>query len=140
MEYEIFLNKVRKNLEKTDNYFECEMNEIIDVIRNTLTNEKIINISDLDVIFYKVKCYINRMIKKEELFYKIWQNTTNRSISLARLIEMCYIYIVSKILTIKPFYFDLHTLHLTSSSVCSESSSLKPLVQGFVFFRKYIKL
>ena len=96
MEYEIFLNKVRKNLEKTDNYFECEMNEIIDVIRNTLTNEKIINISD--------------------------------------------IYIVSKILTIKPFYFDLHTLHLTSSSVCSESSSLKPLVQGFVFLRKYIKL
>ena len=50
MEYEIFLNKVRKNLEKTDNYFECEMNEIIDVIRNTLTNEKIINISDLDVL------------------------------------------------------------------------------------------
>lgn len=66
MEYEIFLNKVRKNLEKTDNYFECEMNEIIDVIRNTLTNEKIINISDLDVLFYKVKRYINRMIKKEE--------------------------------------------------------------------------
>ena len=66
MEYEIFLNKVRKNLEKTDNYFECEMNEIIDVIRNTLTNEKIINISDLDFLFYKVKCYINRMIKKEE--------------------------------------------------------------------------
>lgn len=66
MEYEIFLNKVRKNLEKTDNYFECEMNEIIDVIRNTLTNEKIINISDLDVLFYKVKSYINRMIKKEE--------------------------------------------------------------------------
>lgn len=66
MEYEIFLNKVRKNLEKTDNYFECEMNEIIDVIRNTLTNEKIINISDLDVLFYKVKCCINRMIKKEE--------------------------------------------------------------------------
>lgn len=66
MEYEIFLNKVRKNLEKTDNYFECEMNEIIDVIRNTLTNEKIINISDLDVLFYKVKYYINRMIKKEE--------------------------------------------------------------------------
>lgn len=66
MEYEIFLNKVRKNLEKTDNYFECEMNEIIDVIRNTLTNEKIINISDLYVLFYKVKCYINRMIKKEE--------------------------------------------------------------------------
>lgn len=66
MEYEIFLNKVRKNLEKTDNYFECEMNEIIDVIRNTLTNEKIINISDLDVLFYIVKCYINRMIKKEE--------------------------------------------------------------------------
>ena len=66
MEYEIFLNKVRKNLEKTDNYFECEMNEIIDVIRNTLTNEKIINISDLDVLFYKVKCYTNRMIKKEE--------------------------------------------------------------------------
>lgn len=66
MEYEIFLNKVRKNLEKTDNYFECEMNEIIDVIRNTLTNEKIINISDSDVLFYKVKCYINRMIKKEE--------------------------------------------------------------------------
>lgn len=66
MEYEIFLNKVRKNLEKTDNYFECEMNEIIDVIRNTLTNEKIINISDLDVLFYMVKCYINRMIKKEE--------------------------------------------------------------------------
>lgn len=66
MEYEIFLNKVRKNLEKTDNYFECEMNEIIDVIRNTLTNEKIINISDLGVLFYKVKCYINRMIKKEE--------------------------------------------------------------------------
>lgn len=66
MEYEIFLNKVRKNLEKTDNYFECEMNEIIDVIRNTLTNEKIINISYLDVLFYKVKCYINRMIKKEE--------------------------------------------------------------------------
>lgn len=66
MEYEIFLNKVRKNLEKTDNYFECEMNEIIDVIRNTLTNEKIINISDLDVLFYKVKCYINRMIKREE--------------------------------------------------------------------------
>lgn len=65
MEYEIFLNKVRKNLEKTDNYFECEMNEIIDVIRNTLTNEKIIYISDLDVLFYKVKCYINRMIKKE---------------------------------------------------------------------------
>lgn len=71
MEYEIFLNKVRKNLEKTDNYFECEMNEIIDVIRNTLTNEKIINISDLDVLFYKFKCYINRMIKKEEEFYKI---------------------------------------------------------------------
>lgn len=66
MEYEIFLNKVRKNLEKTDNYFECEMNEIIDVIRNTLTNEKIINISDLNVLFYKVKSYINRMIKKEE--------------------------------------------------------------------------
>ena len=66
MEYEIFLNKVRKNLEKTDNYFECEMNEIIDVIRNTLTNEKIINISDLDVLFYNVKCYINRMIKKED--------------------------------------------------------------------------
>ena len=42
------------------------MNEIIDVIKNTLTNEKIINISDLDVLFYKVKCYINRMIKKEE--------------------------------------------------------------------------
>ena len=51
---------------KLCNYFECEMNEIIDVIRNTLTNEKIINISDLDVLFYKVKCYINRMIKKEE--------------------------------------------------------------------------
>lgn len=66
MEYEIFLNKVRKNLEKTDNYFECELNEIIDVIRNTLTNEKIINISDLDVLFCKVKCYINRMMKKEE--------------------------------------------------------------------------
>lgn len=70
MEYEIFLNKVRKNLEKTDNYFECEMNEIIDVIRNTLTNEKIINISDLDVLFYKVKCYINRMIKKKNNFTK----------------------------------------------------------------------
>ena len=117
MDYEIFLNKVRKNLEKTDNYFECEMNEIIDVIRNTLTNEKIINISDLDVLFYKVKCYINRMIKKEEEFYKIWQNMTNRSISLARLIKMCYIYIVSKILTIKPFYFNLHTLHRNFSSV-----------------------
>lgn len=117
MEYEIFLNKVRKNLEKTDNYFECEMNEIIDVIRNTLTNEKIINISDLDVLFYKVKCYINRMIKKEEEFYKIWQNMTNHSISLARLTKMCYIYIVSKILTIKPFYFNLHTLHCNFSSV-----------------------
>ena len=63
---------------------------------------------------------------------------TNLSISLARLTKMCYIYIVSKILTVKPFYFDLHTLHLTSSSVCSKSSSLKPLVQGFVFLRKNI--
>ena len=44
MKYEIFLNKVKTNLEKTDNYFSCEIDEILDVVKNSLSSEDIIDI------------------------------------------------------------------------------------------------
>ncbi len=66
MKYEIFLNKVKTNLEKTDNYFSCEIDEILDVVKNSLSSEDIIDIKSLEVLLYKFKCYLSKIIKKED--------------------------------------------------------------------------
>lgn len=66
MKYEIFLNKIKTNLEKTDNYFSCEIDEILDVVKNSLSSEDIIDIKSLEVLLYKFKCYLSKIIKKED--------------------------------------------------------------------------
>ena len=55
MKYEIFLNKVKTNLEKTDNYFSCEIDEILDVVKNSLSSEDIIDVKTLEILLYKIK-------------------------------------------------------------------------------------
>lgn len=67
MKYEVFLNKVKTNLEKTDNYFSCEVDEILDIVKNSLSSEDIIDVKTLEVLFYKFKCYISKIIKKGRL-------------------------------------------------------------------------
>lgn len=66
MKYEIFLNKIKTNLEKTDNYFSCEIDEILDVVKNSLSSKDIIDIKSLEVLLYKFKCYLSKIIKKED--------------------------------------------------------------------------
>lgn len=67
MGYEVFLNKVRANLEKTDNYFKCEIDEIIDIVRNSISSEDIVDIKSLEVLFYKIKCYVMKLTNKKDL-------------------------------------------------------------------------
>ncbi len=64
MKYEIFLNKVKTNLEKTDNYFSCEIDEILDVVKNSLSSEDIIDVKTLEILLYKIKTYILTLLKK----------------------------------------------------------------------------
>ena len=64
MEYETFLNKVRINLKNTNNYFDSEINEIMEVVKNSISCEDIIDVKSLDVLLYKFKCYILKLTKK----------------------------------------------------------------------------
>ena len=66
MEYETFLNKVRNNLKNTNNYFDSEINEIVDVVKNSISCEDIIDVKSLDVLLYKFKCYILRLTNRNE--------------------------------------------------------------------------
>ena len=66
MEYETFLNKVRTNLENTNNYFDSEINEIVEVVKNSISCEDIIDVKSLDVLLYKFKCYILRLTNRNE--------------------------------------------------------------------------
>lgn len=66
MKYEIFLNKVKTNLEKTDNYFSCEIDEIIDVVKNSLSSEDIIDVKTLEMLLYKIKTYILTLLKNNK--------------------------------------------------------------------------
>lgn len=66
MEYETFLNKVRTNLKNTNNYFDSEINEIVEVVKNSISCEDIIDVKSLDVLPYKFKCYILRLTNKNE--------------------------------------------------------------------------
>ncbi len=66
MEYETFLNKVRINLKNTNNYFDSEINEIVEVVKNSISCEDIIDVKSLDVLLYKFKCYILRLTNKNE--------------------------------------------------------------------------
>lgn len=64
MKYEIFLNKVKTNLEKTDNFFSCEIDEILEVVKNSLSSEDIIDVKTLEILLYKIKTYILTLLKK----------------------------------------------------------------------------
>ena len=66
MEYETFLNKVRTNLKITNNYFDSEINEIVEVVKNSISCEDIIDVKSLDVLLYKFKCYILRLTNRNE--------------------------------------------------------------------------
>lgn len=66
MEYETFLNKVRTNLKNTNNYFDSEINEIVEVVKNSISCEDIIDVKSLDVLLYKLKCYILRLTNRNE--------------------------------------------------------------------------
>ena len=66
MEYETFFNKVRTNLKNTNNYFDSEINEIVEVVKNSISCEDIIDVKSLDVLLYKFKCYILRLTTKNE--------------------------------------------------------------------------
>jgi len=66
MEYETFLNKVRLNLKNTNNYFDSEINEIVEVVKNSISYEDIIDVKSLDVLLYKFKCYILRLTNRNE--------------------------------------------------------------------------
>ena len=66
MEYEKFLNKVRTNLKNTNNYFDSEINEIVEVVKNSISCEDIIDVKSLDVLLYKFKCYILRLTNRNE--------------------------------------------------------------------------
>lgn len=66
MEYETFLNKVKTNLKNTNNYFDSEINEIVEVVKNSISCEDIIDVKSLDVLLYKFKCYILRLTNKNE--------------------------------------------------------------------------
>ena len=66
MEYETFLNKVRNNLKNTNNYFDSEINEIVEVVKNSISYEDIIDVKSLDVLLYKFKCYILRLTNRNE--------------------------------------------------------------------------
>ncbi len=66
MEYETFLNKVRNNLKNTNNYFDSEINEIVEVVKNSISCEDIIDVKSLDVLLYKFKCYILRLTNRNE--------------------------------------------------------------------------
>ena len=66
MKYEIFLNKVKTNLEKTDNYFSCEIDEILDVVKNSLSSEDIIDVKTLKILLYKIKTYILTLLKNNK--------------------------------------------------------------------------
>ncbi|MGM9876724.1 MAG: hypothetical protein ACI4OT_01670 [Bacilli bacterium] len=66
MKYEIFLNKVKTNLEKTDNYFSCEIDEILDVVKNSLSSEDIIDVKTLEILLYKIKTYILTLLKNNK--------------------------------------------------------------------------
>jgi len=66
MEYETFLNKVRNNLKDTNNYFDSEINEIVEVVKNSISCEDIIDVKSLDVLLYKFKCYILRLTNRNE--------------------------------------------------------------------------
>ena len=66
MKYEIFLNKVKTNLEKTDNYFSCEIDEILDVVKNSLSSEDIIDVKTLEMLLYKIKTYILTLLKNNK--------------------------------------------------------------------------
>ena len=64
MKYEIFLNKVKTNLEKTDNFFSCEIDEILEVVKNSLSSEDIIDVKTLEILLYTIKTYILTLLKK----------------------------------------------------------------------------
>ena len=66
MEYETFLNKVNTNLKNTNNYFDSEINEIVEVVKNSISCEDIIDVKSLDVLLYKFKCYILRLTNRNE--------------------------------------------------------------------------
>jgi len=66
VEYETFLNKVRNNLKNTNNYFDSEINEIVEVVKNSISCEDIIDVKSLDVLLYKFKCYILRLTNRNE--------------------------------------------------------------------------
>lgn len=66
MEYETFLNKVRTNLKNTNNYFDSEINEIVEVVKNSISCKDIIDVKSLDVLLYKFKCYILRLTNRNE--------------------------------------------------------------------------
>ena len=66
MEYVTFLNKVRINLKNTNNYFDSEINEIVEVVKNSISCEDIIDVKSLDVLLYKFKCYILRLKNRNE--------------------------------------------------------------------------
>lgn len=66
MKYKIFLNKVKNNLEKTDNYFSCEIDEILDVVKNSLSSEDIIDVKTLEMLLYKIKTYILTLLKNNK--------------------------------------------------------------------------
>ena len=66
MEYETFLNKVRNNLKNTNNYFDSEINEIVEVVKDSISCEDIIDVKSLDVLLYKFKCYILRLTNRNE--------------------------------------------------------------------------
>ena len=66
MEYETFLNKVRNNLKNTNNYFDSEINEIVDVVKSSISCDDIIDVKSLDVLLYKFKCYILRLTNRNE--------------------------------------------------------------------------
>lgn len=68
MKQEIILERIKRDLDNTDNYFQSEIDEILSIVNKRLKKHKNIYVSNIDILIYKFKrlrllTYIKDLIK-----------------------------------------------------------------------------
>lgn len=68
MKQEIILERIKRDLDNTDNYFQSEIDEILSIVNNRLKKQKNIYVPNIDILIYKFKrlrllTYIKDLIK-----------------------------------------------------------------------------